>query len=83
MKSARQSELARVPSLVRGNWNLSIFLEFENGIWGTGNERHKNGKTQIPLYKDSYSWAFQSEITLRTATEQFLIDNLYNKVQEN
>jgi hypothetical protein len=33
-------------------------------------------------YKDSCSWTFQSEITLRTTIEQFLIQNLSKKVQE-
>ena len=54
---------------------ICLFLDWENEIWVTGarNERHKNGngKTQIPLQRLPYSWSFQNEITLRTATEQF------------
>jgi hypothetical protein len=42
----------------------------------------KMGKPKYHHYKNSCSWSFQSEITLRTATEQFLIKNLYKNVQE-
>jgi hypothetical protein len=36
------------------------------GFWLLGLE------TKYHHYKDSFDWTFQDEITLRTATEQFL-----------
>ena len=43
------------------------------GLLGMKDIKNGNGKTQMP-YKDS--WTFQIEITLRTATEQFIVENL-------
>ena len=37
------------PEGVNRNWDLRIFGLEKYRIWVTGNERHKNGKTQIPL----------------------------------
>ena len=62
---------------------ICVFLNWENGIWvtGTGMKAPKIGMGKSNYhYKDSCcSWTFQSEITLRTATEQFLMENLYYK----
>jgi hypothetical protein len=48
------------------------------GLLGLGMKDTKMAMGKLKYhYKDSCGWTFQSEIALKTATEQFLIENLY------